>query len=57
MICPSCIWEADTRKREIFDVKELNTILEIYYVGHQACRGGTWCDCEHKISERVTDCE
>lgn len=55
MICGECAWEADLRR----ELAEKGVDFEAYVNrpsmknrGHKACRGGTWCACQHRVTAR-----
>lgn len=51
MICGECLWEAALR-RELADTGvDFDQYVDrpsMSERGHQACRGGTWCFCQHR---------
>jgi len=55
MICPECKYGADIL-RDLEKIKEtlpayVPTLINQSRNHHDRCRGGTWCDCQHKIPE------
>ena len=44
MICEQCAWEADVPKDWADRCKRLAGVP----VGHDACKGGTHCFCQHR---------
>jgi hypothetical protein len=52
MICPSCASAADLKKA-MPDLSGpaglmlMDSLRERINEQHAACRGGTWCDCQH----------
>lgn len=62
MICKSCgeagdllvklrSWPKPETIKEATEAIMSNMITERVEVLHGACPGGTWCDCQHKITE------
>lgn len=56
MICTECIWEADLRKA--FEGTGVDFAVYVNRPsmkdrGHKACRGGTWCTCQHRASAEI----
>lgn len=54
MICKDCRIEADLRT-EIGANHEGRSVLSVPPgAGHDACKGGTHCDCQHKVPDEET---
>lgn len=53
MICSECAWEADMRRG--FEGTGVGADMfmnrpSMKDRGHKACRGGTWCTCQHRTT-------
>lgn len=52
MICPECKDAADLMTAQAdMPSSAVETVKRLAVEGHAKCRGNTWCDCQHKISE------
>lgn len=57
MICAECAWEADLRRNLAADGVDFETYVKRPSMGgrgHKACRGGTWCDCQHRLTHNYS---
>lgn len=49
MICSACAAGADVKTVAEWDLKQLDEIgLSVAKNMHGLCKGGTWCDCQHR---------
>lgn len=47
MICPSCTNAADLADRP---APQLEAVRALATKLHGACRGGSWCECQHRVA-------
>lgn len=53
MICAECVWEGNLRRDLAAKGVDFDTYADrpsMKQRGHEACRGGTWCCCQHRTS-------
>jgi hypothetical protein len=59
MTCPRCRTAGDmvTHARCETDIIVRRQLLPASAILHAQCRGGTWCDCQHRVPELETQLE
>jgi hypothetical protein len=57
MICPPCRVAGDMNKELVTDAHaaDADSIRQLIVEEHNVCKGGTWCDCQHKTGKVINE--